>query len=734
MPAKSGKQRSKEYRERMKLDSDKYLRTCLKERSRKQMKLRKMKMPENSREYEQFKQKDRERKQVSKQMRVRWELEEMDISSGRSRNESSSSSAASLAKSVYKVKRNMPRRKSTKVNVVSKIIKAMTPASKKSLLKITNLTYDPSRRQEQASTMDDRILKFLEQPDISYVCPGRKDTVYVGKDERGESIYRAKHFLRWTLDEILSMYNDGKDDCDTVSYYRVQKVVSQTKHLKLASEKPDDDCRCEQCENVELILDSIYKTLRKEDERDMAHNLPDDGIVLAKSIVCDIHNLKCVSAPDKCRRCSGLDTEYKDTLSFISNIAEVRLKQWKKVEGKVRKIETVESGKDVVALLKEKVEKKGYLVHVYNIFRQFREFKTLKENIDRDEAIVTVDFARNYDNKQAAEIQSAYFGHDTFTLYTVCCYLRGEDGELESIPLGIVSNEANHDRNVSFTSNQMVIHYLRSINPNLKSLYLWSDCCARQFRSRFVFKSLLLYPNDLQISWDYGEVSHFKGPHDGMGGTIKRSVYQAVQQNKVVINTAKEFADAANIHTRIKVLYLDKTKIEYPDLDGAQAIPGTLKVHHVKRNGTELIFKLNSPYFRGNEPEFSKLDYTACNSGDGHPAVSPDENSLGSTIFQLKVGSFYKVRLQCLDPEISNSTKESAGRAKQLNYDTRIARLESHTDNGGTFTLLTYSCKRTGRSYYKEDTASPTVQVELENITSQLPEPGMTRRGVVFWE
>ena len=73
---------------------------------------------------------------------------------------------------------------------------------------------------------------------------------------------------------------------------------------------------------------------------------------------------------------------------------------------------------------------------------------------------MTVDLARNYDNKQAADIQSAYFVHDTFTLYTICCYLKAESGNLESIPLGIVSNEANHDRNVSFSCNQMIIQYL----------------------------------------------------------------------------------------------------------------------------------------------------------------------------------------------------------------------------------------------------------------------------------
>ena len=69
----------------------------------------------------------------------------------------------------------------------------------------------------------------------------------------------------------------------------------------------------------------------------------------------------------------------------------------------------------------------------------------------------------------------------------------------------------------------------------------------------------------------------FKGPHDGIGDMkIKRSEYYylAVQQNKVIISTAKEFADVANVYSRNKVLYLDKAEIQYPDLDEAKALPG----------------------------------------------------------------------------------------------------------------------------------------------------------------
>ena len=75
-----------------------------------------------------------------------------------------------------------------------------------------------------------------------------------------------------------------------------------------------------------------------------------------------------------------------------------------KVRRRIPKIETIDTGHEVLTLLRNKIEKNQYLVHVYNIFRQFKELKELKNNLKSYEAVVTVDFARNYDNKQASEV------------------------------------------------------------------------------------------------------------------------------------------------------------------------------------------------------------------------------------------------------------------------------------------------------------------------------------------
>lgn len=52
--------------------------------------------------------------------------------------------------------------------------------------------------------------------------------------------------------------------------------------------------------------------------------------------------------------------------------------------------------------------------------------KHLKQNLKEGEIILSVDFSKNYSNKQFHEIQSAYFGHEAFTLYTAACYYRSD--------------------------------------------------------------------------------------------------------------------------------------------------------------------------------------------------------------------------------------------------------------------------------------------------------------------
>ena len=114
--------------------------------------------------------------------------------------------------------------------------------------------------------------------------------------------------------------------------------------------------------------------------------------------------------------------------------------------------------------------------HKYNIYRQFVETKWLKANFKEEEVILSVDFSKKYEYKQLHEIQSAYFGHESFTIFTVSCYFHEsiavENGKLDrepnlvKLPVAIISNETSLDRNVAFTNNIQLISMVKDIAPS----------------------------------------------------------------------------------------------------------------------------------------------------------------------------------------------------------------------------------------------------------------------------
>ena len=65
--------------------------------------------------------------------------------------------------------------------------------------------------------------------------------------------------MLWTLKEVVSMSNSEHDD--HITYYTVQKIISEEKHLLQSART------CEKCENVELLLKAIKTNLNKAGEK-----------------------------------------------------------------------------------------------------------------------------------------------------------------------------------------------------------------------------------------------------------------------------------------------------------------------------------------------------------------------------------------------------------------------------------------------------------------------------------
>lgn len=223
--------------------------------------------------------------------------------------------------------------------------------------------------------------------------------------------------------------------------------------------------------------------------------------------------------------------------------------------------------------------------HIHRKRIQAAAYNQCKTGLEQGEAIFHVDYSESYKNKQQDEIQSAYFGQSSFSLFTACVYHLDGNDSLYKRPITVVSESSDHSRLAALTCIDFVMKEVEK-HIFLKKIIIWSDGCASQFRSRYVFKLLSTYRPDLSIEWHYNEAHHGKGPMDGIGGTIKNVVFRQVKSGKTIINSAEDFCKAANQFCPSIATLFQQSEVllkEPVDIQKAPVIPSTLKIHKFKR-------------------------------------------------------------------------------------------------------------------------------------------------------
>ena len=226
--------------------------------------------------------------------------------------------------------------------------------------------------------------------------------------------------------------------------------------------------------------------------------------------------------------------------------------------------------------------------HIYVTRVQNSAYNQHKNSLTNDELLVHVDFAENYRNDQQDEIQTTYFGHQSFSLFTSCCYYKDEENNLQPKSIVVVTENSDHNRVTSMSSLKAVVEIAESrTGKKYHRLIFWSGGMGSQFRSHFVFKILsgTLFL-EKEVLWFYNDRHHGKGPMDGVGGTLKNVIFRKVKSGQTVVYTPEDFANVAmEFVPSITTIYLPKeAEIEEPeDIDNAPLIKDTLQVHKLER-------------------------------------------------------------------------------------------------------------------------------------------------------
>ena len=76
--------------------------------------------------------------------------------------------------------------------------------------------------------------------------------------------------------------------------------------------------------------------------------------------------------------------------------------------------------------------------------------------------LVHVNLAESYRNDQQNEIQSTYFGNQSFSLFTSCCYFKGATSEIRNESVVVVMENSDNNRITSMSC-------LKKVNDNVET-------------------------------------------------------------------------------------------------------------------------------------------------------------------------------------------------------------------------------------------------------------------------
>ena len=239
-----------------------------------------------------------------------------------------------------------------------------------------------------------------------------------------------------------------------------------------------------------------------------------------------------------------------ERLEQITTSKKEKTKKKSKTMKKICKLGTVDKA---IQSLEDQMP--YFLQHVYVKSQQSAFFDAKEANLTQSKALVQVEFAENYTCKHQDDVQSAHWHKQQIILFT-----NGSKTTCKSHV--IVTDELSHEKK---SVAVMMSHIIDQIvkNKAIKEVQLFSDGPTSQFKNKYIAHFLHQLRAFVSIEWHYFATSHGKGVVDGIGGTVKRMVWNAVSTRKVhPVTDAKTFAEVAkSACNTINVVYRSKDQI-----------------------------------------------------------------------------------------------------------------------------------------------------------------------------
>ena len=106
--------------------------------------------------------------------------------------------------------------------------------------------------------------------------------------------------------------------------------------------------------------------------------------------------------------------------------------------------------------------------------QQHSTYVNIRKKLMERELLITK-ISKNYSNRNQNEIQSAYFGNNSFSLFTACAFYNNQ-GKTEKASVTITTEGSDKSRVTSISCVDFLIQFLRSkIEKEIDTIHIFSD-------------------------------------------------------------------------------------------------------------------------------------------------------------------------------------------------------------------------------------------------------------------
>lgn len=321
-------------------------------------------------------------------------------------------------------------------------------------------------------------------------------------------------------------------------------------------------CCCQKCENVQLKLKALNKTVKQYARDDLVLADIDD---LSDKTLCTYDKNtypKKACVERNCSRCSTSSVSHwyrplfgqlKDEVVEFHEWSNEKHKKLIKVKGKEKPEEKVLSSlrlvtrkapfKELVGLLESAM--KLLSGHLFRAKWQAQQYRLSKEIMPGKSAVLVADFAENFACSMNNEVQSYHWAQSQVTIHPIMAHINDTSNphaptHTESIYA--ITDDPQHDAAAVDTFLTIAFNFLKD-KYGIKSVTLWSDCAASQYRSKTSFADMTFVQQKtgLKLSRHFFEPSHGKSEADGLAAVVKHAATLAVTRDQSIIRNAEEF-------------------------------------------------------------------------------------------------------------------------------------------------------------------------------------------------